>query len=253
MEAAAAHLLDFSKPFDCTLLDQIVLISQDPKHPHRSGANEFLVRMKDHPDMWRRADAILDSSQNPATKFFGLQVLTEAINTHWKVIPQDQREGIRNYIVTKIIQLSSSEESMKTQHQFLSRLNLVLIQILKQDWPHNWPTFISDIVMASKASETLCENNMKVLQLLSEEIFDFSKDSMTATKIKLMKESLNDEFSQIFTLCEFILEASNKPSLILCTLQTLQRFLTWIPLGYIFETNLVMGLITKFLKLPQYR
>lgn len=253
MDAAAAHLLNLSQPFDCSLLDQIVLIAMDGSHPQRAAANEFLVRMKDHPDMWKRADSILEVSKQPATKFFGLQVLTEAINTHWKVIPIEQREGIRSYIVSKIIALSSSDEVMQQNITFLSRLNLVLVQILKQDWPHNWPTFISDIVGSSKTSESLCENNMKVLQLLSEEVFDYSKDAMTTAKIRLMKESLNEEFSQIFQLCEFILEASRKPALLLCTLQTLQRFLTWIPLAYIFETNLIPGLISNFLTAAAYR
>ena len=142
---------------------------------------------------------------------------------------------------------------MKQNAVFLSKLNLVLVQILKQDWPHNWPSFISDLVGASKTSESLCENNMRVLQLLSEEVFDYSKDSMTTAKIKTMKESLNEEFSQIFQLCEFILDASQKPSLVLCTLQTLQRFLTWIPLAYIFESNLIAGLITKFMPVATYR
>jgi exportin-1 len=198
MEAAAAHLLNFAQPFDCSLLDQIVLIAADGAHPQRPAANEFLVKMKDHPDMWRRADAILESSKQLHTKFFGLQVLNEAIATHWKVIPVDQREGIRSYVVGKILALSTSDDVMKANSTFLSRLNLVLVAILKQDWPHNWPTFISDIVGSSKTSESLCENNMKVLQLLSEEVFDYSRDSMTTAKIKLMKESLNEEFAQIF-------------------------------------------------------
>lgn len=253
MEAAAAHLLNFSQPFDCTLLDQIVLIAMDSNHPQRAAANEFLVRMKDHPDMWRRADAILEVSKQAATRFFGLQVLTEAINTHWKVIPVEQREGIRNFIVTKIIELSSTDEVMKQNHAFLSRLNMVLVQILKQDWPQNWPSFIPDLVGSSRTSESLCENNMKLLQLLSEDIFDFSQDTMTAMKIKNLKDSLMGDFAQIYHLCEFILGASQKPSLIICTLNTLQRFLTWIPFGYIFETHLINGLINTFLPKPQFR
>ena len=32
---------------------------------------------------------------------------------------------------------------------------------------------------ASKTNEGLCENSMAILRLLSEEVFDFSKDSMT--------------------------------------------------------------------------
>lgn len=56
----------------------------------------------------------------------------------------------------------------------------VLVDILKQDWPHKWPSFIPDIVGASRTNETLCENSMAILRLLSEEVFDFSKDSLTA-------------------------------------------------------------------------
>lgn len=253
MEAAEAHLLNFSVPFDCSLLDQIVLIAMDGMHPQRMAANDFLVRMKENPNMWRRSDAILEVSTQLATKFFGLQVLGEAINTHWKLISLDQRDGIRNYIVNKIISISNSEEASRQNSDLLPRLNLVLVQILKQDWPHNWPTFISDIVNSSKTSESLCENNMKVLKLLSEEVFDFSKDTMTTAKIKTLKESLNEEFSRIFHLCEFILEASNKEGLLISTLQTLQRFLSWIPLGYIFETNIIPGLLQKFFTCTTYR
>lgn len=253
MEAAAAHLLDFTKPFDCTLLDQIVLIAMDGAHNQRQAANEFLVRIKDDEHMWKRTDAILEASSQLSTKMFGLQVLCETIDTRWKVIPIDQREGIRNYIVGKIISLSNKDEDMKSNSVFLQRLNLVLVHILKQDWPHNWPTFISDIVVSSKTSESLCENNMHILKLLSEEVFDFSKDTLTTAKAKTLKESLNEEFSQVFQLCEFILGASGKKSLLLSTLRTLQRFLSWIPLGYIFETGLVPGLIAKFLPVPAYR
>lgn len=40
------------------------------------------------------------------------------------------------------------------------------LQIVKQEWPRNWPTFISDIVGASKTSESLCTNNMAIFKLL---------------------------------------------------------------------------------------
>lgn len=182
-----------------------------------------------------------------------LQVLGETIDTKWKILPQEQREGIRNYVIGKIVALAVDDPTMKANSTFLAKLNLVLVQILKQDWPHNWPSFIGDIVGASKTSECLCENNMKILQLLSEEIFDFSSDSMTSAKIKHMKESLNEEFSQIFQLCEFILDASQKQSLLKTTFVTLQRFLSWIPMGYIFETKLLNTLITKFLPVAAFR
>jgi exportin-1 len=82
---------------------------------------------------------------------------------------------------------------------------------------------------------------------MSEEVFDFSNGQMTQAKIKDLKNSFNKEFSLIYQLCEFILERSQKPSLLLATLQTLRAFLTWIPLGYIFGTSMIDTLILKVL------
>ena len=82
----------------------------------------------------------------------------------------NRRKGIKNYVVTKVIGMSSVQETMTRERVFIGKLNLTLIQILKQEWPHNWPTFISDLVGSSKTSECLCENNMQILKLLSEEV-----------------------------------------------------------------------------------
>lgn len=171
----------------------------------------------------------------------------------WKILPAEQREGIKNYVVGKIIKMSSEEAIMNKEKVFISKLNLTLVEILKQEWPHNWPSFISDLVGSSKTSELLCENNMQILKLLSEEVFDFSRDQMVTEKVRRMKESLNGEFSQIFHLCEFVLEHSQQPSLLRVTLQTLQRFLTWIPLGFIFQTKLIDVLLNKYFPEPMFR
>lgn len=97
----------------------------------------------------------------------------------------------------------------------------------------------------------VCTNNIsKKLTCLfvvanSEEVFDFSMGQMTQVKAKHLKDSMCSEFSQIFQLCQFVMENSQNPLLIQCTLETLLRFLNWIPLGYIFETKLISTLIYK--------
>ncbi|XP_078205380.1 exportin-1 isoform X6 [Callithrix jacchus] len=130
---------------------------------------------------------------------------------------------------------------------------MILVQILKQEWPKHWPTFISDIVGASRTSESLCQNNMVILKLLSEEVFDFSSGQITQVKSKHLKDSMCNEFSQIFQLCQFVMENSQNAPLVHATLETLLRFLNWIPLGYIFETKLISTLIYKFLNVPMFR
>ncbi|GLE00729.1 hypothetical protein PINS_up009517 [Pythium insidiosum] len=212
-----------------------------------------MVALQEHQDSWTRVSDILEQSNNPSTKFYGLSILEEAIRYRWKVLPKDQREGIKGYIVGKLLQLSSDEMTLRRERTFVHKMDLVLVQVLKHEWPQNWPTFISDIVASSKTSEVLCENNMTILKLLSEEIFDFSKDQLTEQKTKTLKESLNHEFAQIFQLCEFVLAQSTHVPLLSITLQTLLRFLSWIPLGFIFETDLVQVLVTKFLAAGVFR
>lgn len=260
MEAVAQRLITSCStgssqdvPFDVPLLDNVVSTAYDPINPQRSNANKTLMALQECPDIWTKADAILEKAQNPQTRFFGLQVLDDAIRTRWKILPVDQRDGIKNYVVGKVITMSSDEQLMSREKVFIQKLNLILVAILKHEWPHNWSSFIPDLVGSSKTSELLCENNMQILKLLSEEVFDFSSDQMVTEKVKQLKGSLNGEFATIFHLCEFILEHSQRPSLLKVTLQTLQRFLTWIPLGFIFETSLIDALLNKFFPEPMFR
>ncbi|RLN65002.1 hypothetical protein BBJ28_00010896 [Nothophytophthora sp. Chile5] len=233
MEAIGQKLLDFSQPFDVAALDQVVQCMNDPKSPHQRVANQIMVALQEHQDSWTRASDILEQSSSVQTKFFGLQ-------------------------------MSSNESTLHGQRMFVNKMDLVLVQVLKHEWPQNWPSFITDIVNSSKTSEILCENNMTILKLLSEEVFDFSKDQLTEQKTKTLKESLNHEFTQIFQvrrarnaelnwLCEFVLNKSTHVPLLQITLQTLLRFLSWIPLGFIFETDLIKILVTKFLATGVFR
>jgi len=106
------------------------------------------------------------------------------------------------------------------------RLSAGAAQVLKKDWPARWPRFVPELVGASKTSETLCENSMHILRLLSEEVFDFSRGELTAAKTVELKASLNSEFSLIHELCHFVLSSldlwQKKPELVKATLSALQ-------------------------------
>jgi exportin-1 len=100
---------------------------------------------------------------------------------------------------------------------------------------------------------------MNILKQLSEEIFDFSKNSITSLKTQELKGTMTKEFGSIFDLCDFVIDMhitnpqSIKPSLIKVTLKTLSAFMSWIPLGYIFETQLMMKLIENLLAENTFR
>ncbi|XP_042505745.1 protein EXPORTIN 1A-like [Macadamia integrifolia] len=245
---AAEKLRDLSQPIDVALLDATVAAFYGTgSKDERTAADQILRELQNNPEMWLQVVHILQNSQNLNTKFFALQVLEGVIKYRWNALPVEQRDGMKNYISEVIVQLSSNEASFRRERLYVNKLNIILVQILKHEWPARWRSFIPDLVSAAKTSETICENCMAILKLLSEEVFDFSRGEMTQQKIKELKQSLNSEFQLIHELCLYVLSAaSQRTELIRATLATLHAFLSWIPLGYIFESPLLETLLNFF-------
>lgn len=233
-----------------TLLEQpINILYTSPNATDRNAAQGLLTSLQELPNAWVRVDKVLDypgSSIN--AKFFALQILEKLIRYRWKTLPRSTCESIRNYVVNKVIALSETDESLSREGVFVSKLNLILVQIVKQEWPDKWGSFISDIVGASKGSVPLCENNMKIMRLLSEEVFEFSAGEMTQDKVSHLRTRFNEDFSRIFDLCQYVFSSASdlqqsRPSLLIATLKMLEKFLSWIPVGYIFETQIIDVLV----------
>eukprot|EP00835_Amoeboradix_gromovi_P001305 NODE_57_length_25931_cov_0.351037.p1 type:complete len:866 gc:universal NODE_57_length_25931_cov_0.351037:15604-13007(-) len=199
-----------------------------------SAAMRELEQFQNDPNSWTNCDVILGTCKQDQSKVIALNVLSNFIKSHYKVIPQDQQQGLKSFLMNLMV----------NQHSFpvLSKLHLTMIAILKHEW---MPSFINDLITSAKSSVLLCENHLKFLKLLSEEIFEFS--SMTTQKQQKSKEQFNKEFTDIFYLCHQVLQKEPSPSLVQSTLQCILRFLVWIPVGFIYETDLI-DLLLKFLK-----
>lgn len=240
-------ILNFSNDLDISLLDQVVTTFYQGSGVQQKQAQEILTKFQDNPDAWQKADQILQFSTNPQSKFIALTILDKLITRKWKLLPNDHRIGIRNFVVGMIISMCQDDEAFKTQKNLINKSDLTLVQILKQEWPQNWPEFIPELIGSSSSSVNVCENNMIILKLLSEEVFDFSAEQMTQAKALHLKNSMSKEFEQIFKLCFQVLEQGSSTSLIVATLESLLRYLHWIPYRYIYETNILELLSTKFM------
>ncbi|KAM9917097.1 hypothetical protein OXX59_009566 [Metschnikowia pulcherrima] len=245
-------ILDFSKELDLALFDSVVETFYK-SGPEQQKASVVLTQFQEHPDSWTRADAILSSAKNSQSKYIALSCLNSLIKYRWKTIPEGERVGIRNFIVNMIIALCDDETVFETERALINKIDLTLVSVLKQEWPHNWPQFVPEIVMSSRSSFNVCENNMIILKLMGEEIFDFSQDDMTQAKANSLKLSLKAEFEQIFKLCYEVLDKTTKTSLVTATLNALLKYIHWIPLNYLFQTDILALFTNKFLAPPDTR
>ena len=78
----------------------------------------------------------MEFSNNQQTKYYALQILESVIKTRWKVLPRNQCEGIKKYIVGLIIKTSSDQQVMEKEKTYLNKLNMILVQVSK---PQSFP------------------------------------------------------------------------------------------------------------------
>ncbi|SCN12403.1 exportin-1, putative [Plasmodium malariae] len=238
-------LLDKNQPFDAEklkLLDNVVEALLDTKDKNRRDfAQNLLNQFKMLDNSWRSVSIILEHSENVNTKFYGLQILEDCINNKWNILPGEEREGMKNFIACFTITLSTEGTTVGVDRHLLNKLDETLIQIVKKEWPDSWSSFIPDIVNSAKLNQNVCENNMKLLNMLSEEVFEFGNETLVKKKKEKLRNEYASQFQEVYNLCLYILEAnvcnkrSTNTSLIKQTLNCLSNFFKWIPLTYIFD------------------
>lgn len=254
---ASLPFLDPNAPFteeSVRILDLLVSGMNSSNTNDRNYSIQALKDIKEQHNLWVHVDVIIEKASNQDTKFFALSILDHVISTAWNAVPADQKQGIKNYIVRLVIDNSNTS----TSSHFLNKLNLVLVQIVKREWTSTWKNFIPEICSASKSSQPLCENTMNILKLLSEEIFS-EANNMSSSKKYQLKVTMNEEFSKIYELCDWVLKtAASHPgavqtSLIRSCLTTLAAFLEWVPPAHIFSGDFLNLLIDNYLANNTFR
>lgn len=71
---------------------------------------------------------------------------------------------------------------------------------------------------------------------------------MTQQQIQELKNQMNTDFTTVFELCKLVLENVHqaKQSLVRACLETLNAFLSWIPMYFIIYTDLIDKLVLMF-------
>lgn len=113
-----------------------------------------------------------------------MNILERFVTKHWKQLDVMQRIGVRNYLIQFIVAHASDNASLRATRPLLNKLDGVLVQvkqtyidrwkyrsliccwqIVKKEWPEEWPTFLDELVISSQANLFLCENNLTILRL----------------------------------------------------------------------------------------
>ena len=140
-------------------------------------------------------------------------------------------------------------------HFVINKLNIVIVIIAKNEWTTSWPNFISELCNSSKTDSNLCENNMKLLILLSEEINTFWKNSLTTKKAYELREKMSKEFIEVFNLCQLIINNSNSvnKNLLIQSIKLFGEYMNWFPINLTLNVDIMKQTLLNFKNLSSCR
>lgn len=177
------QILNFDVELNIALLDQVVKCLYESKiTPQIQEAQKVLTQFQNHPQAWTKVNTIYTQSTYNNTKYLALCILLETVKFKWNIIPPNQKEGMKNFVIAQVLNKSKDENVMKEESLILKKLDEILVQIAKKEWPQNWSNFIPQLAIPN-ANQNMCENNITILKLLSEEVFDFSSGNLTQQKV----------------------------------------------------------------------
>ena len=145
--------------------------------------------------------------------------------------------------------------SNSQNHFVINKLNIVIVIIAKNEWTTSWPNFISELCNSSKTDANLCENNMKLLILLSEEINVFWKNSLTTKKAYELREKMSKEFIEVFNLCQLIISnaSSVNKNLLIQSIKLFGEYMNWFPINLTLNVDIMKQTLLNFKNLSSCR
>lgn len=127
------NLLDTSTPFDeqkLGLLEKVVTMLYSAKNSNDVNmANKILNEFKLLPDAWTYCDLILTKGQSVHAKFFSLGIMEDVIKAKWNLLLDEQKLGIRNFLVDILIKNVTDEQSFAHNSHFINKLNHVIVLV----------------------------------------------------------------------------------------------------------------------------
>lgn len=185
------------------------------------------------------------------SNIYGLILLEQFLEKKWESINEKEKINFLEFLTKILINDVVTDNKFKNKF-YINKLNSIIVLIAKKEMTKNWGSFITDMCSLSSSNPNLCENNLKILYQLNEDINIFSKYSITSQEIIELKQKLNNDIQYIFNLCENILLKETNYMIIKNCLKLLSVYIPYFPKNQIFNEQF-LNMLLKLLKQKNLR
>ena len=246
-------LIQEGTAIDVNYFDQIVSnlynVGSDQTHPDQSEANSILMKFQERKDAWLVVQEVITNSHNTTSKFIALQTFTKGAQTNWEMIDENQRNFLKKFYFDLFFQWCTEN----TEAILMTEVSRALIEILKNEWPTYWPTFMHDFIQNCNRNEYTILYGLKLLAILSEETHEYLDDMLTTDRMSEFSRALEADYSLVFTFLESVFLQTSDNVIVKQGLETLSHFLKWVDIPAITSTPLCQYLVNNLFPIPEMR
>lgn len=178
----------------------------------------------------------------------------------WNILPVEHREGIKQFVAKLVIDYCQIDHNPSSNEAFvLRKLNSTLVEIIKREWPQRWNEIVPDLCRSAQTSQLLCENNLKILTILAEDIFEHGKTNLTSDRQQELTSCLSRDCHHVIGVCEFVFQShlntpgSVRVALIQAALRALSIYIQAAPYDYIFSSRVGPILLENFFDASEFK
>ena len=215
----------------------------DDLYSGSNNSNDIILEFQKRSDSWLFVEQVIEESNSNRAKFLLLTIFSTSTKKKWESLTEEQKDYFKNYFFKLVINWSINLIS----DDLLNASNRCLLEILKNEWPFNWPNFISDFIKESKNNILSSINCLKVLSLLSQDINEFSDEFLTTERIGELQNALDNDFMIIFSFIDYLFSNNTNENLLSQSLLTFSHYLNWIDLKQVIKSDLCEKLVNDLL------
>ncbi|XP_015605682.1 exportin-5 [Cephus cinctus] len=248
-----------------------VMMSPDVPHQQRLEAYNACERFKESSPLCAQCGLFLaqkSPNKTSMVRHFGLQLMEHCVKYRWTQISQPEKIFIKENAM-KLLQ-EGTEPLLQEETHIKDALSRVVVEMIKREWPQQWPTLLAELSQACTHGESQTElvllvflrlvEDVALLQTLEsnqrrKDIYQALTTNMTeifAFFLRLMEQHFA-EFREKSSLGRST-EAAAHSRVVQVVLLTLTGFVEWVSINHIMaDDGRLLQILCLLLGNPTFR
>jgi exportin-5 len=178
---------------------------------------------------------------------FGLQLISDLIKFKWKDLDPSLKLDVKNklmYLITNLSRKSIQSNLVEYPLYFKNTLCLTFLELIKREWPQNWPQLLNELAEVSRKSVDQKILVFIIYKFIVEEFISNENPNLPAQRRKDIIQYLNANMEYVYGFFLESLEESfcfinetNHVSIMSACLSCVCNYVDWINISFVFSRN----------------